>query len=223
MKVFSDAVRKRYPVTGRLGWLAAGLLGAALLVPLSGCGGGSSANPSVGVSISPAATALAAGGAQTFTATVTGTILTSVTWSVEEGATGGTITSAGVYTAPTAAGTYHVIATSTADSTKTAAATVTVSASTAIGVSISPATTALALNGTQTFTATVTNTTNTSVTWSVEEGATGGTITSAGVYTAPTAAGTYHVIATSTADSTKTATATVTVTIQSGGSTVTVS
>jgi hypothetical protein len=49
---------------------------------------------------------------------------------VQEGAAGGSITSAGVYTAPAGAGTYHVVARSAADSTKVATATVTVSAST---------------------------------------------------------------------------------------------
>jgi hypothetical protein len=47
---------------------------------------------------------------------------------VQEGAAGGAITSAGVYTAPATAGNYHVVATSQADSTKSATATVTVTA-----------------------------------------------------------------------------------------------
>ena len=48
-------------------------------------------------------------------------------WSVQEGASGGTIDATGRYTAPTAAGTYHVVATSVADPTKTDAAVVRVS------------------------------------------------------------------------------------------------
>jgi hypothetical protein len=69
------------------------------------------------------------GGTKTFTATVTGTTDTGVTWSVQE-AGGGTISSAGVYTAPATVGTYHAVAKSVADGTKTAVATVTVTADT---------------------------------------------------------------------------------------------
>ena len=54
-------------------------------------------------------------GTDQFTATVTGALDTVVTWSVKEGATGGSITTAGLYTAPAKAGTYHVVATSKAD------------------------------------------------------------------------------------------------------------
>jgi hypothetical protein len=79
----------------------------------------------VSISISPASVTLAPGGTQAFTATVTGASNTAVTWSIQEGAAGGTITSGGSYTAPAAAGTYHVVATSQADPTKSATATVT--------------------------------------------------------------------------------------------------
>ena len=51
-----------------------------------------------------------------------------MTWSVQEGAAGGTIDGAGTYTAPSSAGTFHVIATSVADNTESASATVTVAA-----------------------------------------------------------------------------------------------
>jgi hypothetical protein len=68
---------------------------------------------------------------------------------------------------------------------------------------------------TATFNATVTNTTNTAVTWAVNT-TNGGSITSGGVYTAPTAAEglptSATITATSQADSTKTASATVTIT-----------
>jgi hypothetical protein len=133
-----------------------------------------------------------------------------VTWSIQEGAAGGTITAAGVYTAPTTAGTYHVIATSQADTTKSATIPVTV---TAVVVSVSAASATVYDTMTDQFTATVTGPTNTAVTWSIQEGAAGGTITAAGLYTAPivTVSTTYHVVATSQADTTKTATFAVTV------------
>jgi hypothetical protein len=79
---------------------------------------------SLGVSINPATVTLPAGGVQAFMATVEGTSNHGVTWSVQEGVAGGTITSAGVYTAPQAAGTYHVIVVSQADTGKSAVATV---------------------------------------------------------------------------------------------------
>jgi hypothetical protein len=59
-----------------------------------------------------------------FTAAVVGTADTSVTWSVGEGAAGGTVTATGGYTAPAALGRYHVVVTSVADPTKSAVATV---------------------------------------------------------------------------------------------------
>ena len=115
--------------------LAALLL--ALSALLSGCGGGNDTyNPTlagdsvpvVGISINPPAATLPPGGTQTFTATVTGTTNTAVTWSVPGGDANGTVTGAGVYTAPATPGTYRIIATSVADPSKRATATVTVTA-----------------------------------------------------------------------------------------------
>ena len=162
-----------------------------------------SAAPVVSITISPISASLATGGTQQFTATVTGTTNTAVTWS----ATGGTITSAGLYTASQTAGRYNVTATSVADTTKSASAAVTVSAASVVSITISPTSASLLTGGKQQFTATVTGTTNSVVTWS----ATGGAITSAGLYTAGPTAGSYRVTATSAADSTKSASSTVTV------------
>jgi hypothetical protein len=50
-------------------------------------------------------------------------------WALEEGAAGGTITSTGLYTAPSGVGTYHMTATSVADPSKSATSTVSVVAS----------------------------------------------------------------------------------------------
>ena len=161
----------------------------------------------ISVSVTPATVTLAAGTTQTFTATVTGTSNTSVSWSVQEGATGGSITSQGVYTAPATGGTYHVIATSSADSATTGEATVTVS--TAQTISIQPSSVTVPEQAIQTFTAVVPG--GATATWSIQEGAAGGTITSTGIYTAPSNTGTYHVTATNSASPTQTATATVNV------------
>jgi hypothetical protein len=83
--------------------------------------------PVVAVAISPATATLEANSMASFTAVVTGTANTGVTWT----ATCGTITGAGAtvtYTAPGEAGTCDVAAVSVADPTKAATARVTVEA-----------------------------------------------------------------------------------------------
>jgi hypothetical protein len=111
------------------------LFGGLCLTLSLACGGGGGGNnnggnptPVVALSVAPTTASLLSSGTQTFTASVTGTTNTAVTWAVQEGTPGGTITSGGLYTAPGAAGTYHVVATSVADTSKSATATVTVTA-----------------------------------------------------------------------------------------------
>lgn len=107
-------------------WRQTCAFGCVLFLACGGTTGEEPASKPVSVQISPATVSLAIGAQQTFQATVTGTTNTAVTWSVEEGALGGSITSGGVYTAPASPGTYHVKATSVADPSKSASATVTV-------------------------------------------------------------------------------------------------
>ena len=157
----------------------------------------------VSVSVSPASATTTTNGTAQFSATVTGSTNTAVTWT----ATGGSVSSTGMFTAPSTAGTYTITATSAADTSKSASASVNVSAPATVSVSISPASATTTTNGTAQFSATVSGSTNTADTWS----ATGGTISSAGLYTAPSTAGTWTVKATSVADPTKSASATATV------------
>lgn len=89
----------------------------------------------VAVSVSPASTALNTGATQQFTANVTGTANTAVSWSVANVAGGnstvGTISASGLYTAPASVpnpATVSVRATSVADPTKSAVANVALSA-----------------------------------------------------------------------------------------------
>ena len=84
-----------------------------------------SAGP-VSVSVSPTTATVVSGGSQQFSAQVTNTSNTAVTWS----ATAGTVSSTGLFSAPavTAITTVTVTATSVADPTKYASATVTVNA-----------------------------------------------------------------------------------------------
>ena len=195
-----------------------------------GTGGGGGGN-NVTVSLNISSVTVAPSGTQQFTATVTGTTNTAVTWQVNQVAGGssqnGTITSSGLYTAPNTTSTLTVTVTaiSAADSTKSASATVTVSSTQTGGVSItiSPTTATLNSGGTQQFTATVTGATDTSVQWQVNQvtggTATIGTISSTGLYTAPTvsATTTVAVTAVANADNTKSATASVTINPQSSG------
>ena len=154
------------------------------------------------------------GATQTFAAVVTGDGSSSgVTWT----ASVGTITSAGVYTAPAVVSTTSatVTATSVKDPTKSASVTVPL---TAISVNaIAPLTVTLGTGQTQAFTTTVANDGSASgVTWSIGSGA--GTLTGAtsgGVtYNAPTtvisATATVTLTATSVKDPTKSTTATIT-------------
>jgi len=101
---------------------AAGAAGEITSPGSAGAAGQSASG--ISVVISPAAAHIAPSGAQQFNATVKGASNTSVSWSIQEGAPGGSITDGGLYTAPASAGTYHVIATSKAESSATASAAV---------------------------------------------------------------------------------------------------
>lgn len=124
------------------------LIGAILvaLIALAGIGwmlhstmsGGSKAAGPVGITIYPTTAKLVAGKGADFAATVTGAPTSEVTWKVEEGDNAGQIQARGAYskgdeislyctyTAPKAPGTYHLIATSTADASKSATSEITV-------------------------------------------------------------------------------------------------
>src|SRR5690349_9266799 len=103
---------------------------------LASCGGGTSTvstpppPPPVTIKLNQTSVTLSPGAQQQFSATVQGTTNTAVDWSVDGvaggNATSGTITSAGLYTAPSLAGNHKVVSTSVADTTKTASASVTV-------------------------------------------------------------------------------------------------
>src|SRR5579872_1259701 len=199
------------------------------MLPLNGSG--SNTNPQVStVQISPEVSTPAPGGTIKFAALIQGaTANDSVIWST----TIGTITTAGVFTAPMAGGIGRVTAQSVADPTFSATATVAV-AGTNVGstsplsgtsssgavtaVVITPSSAASVTSGTLPFQAAVQGTTtNTNVTWK----ALLGTISSAGQYTAPAKAGTDTVTATSVADPTKSGVATVKVTATAASATVT--
>lgn len=149
------------------------------------------------VALSPKTVALAPGGSRQYSVTAQwsngSTTVPGILWS----ATGGTITNEGRYTAPSTAGTYLVIIEDVAR-TRRDTSTVTVSGTSSAviqALTVSPKSLTVAPSGAQQFAATALwsdgSTNSPTVAWS----ATGGTVTSAGVYTAPATAGTYRVIA----------------------------
>lgn len=155
-------------------WLIASLLPLSLTgcLGVTGSAGGSnqSAAPPETVSISIAAPS---GGASVyarntvqFTATVTGSTDTAVTWSVTE-SNGGTVSSSGLYTAPAAAGTYHIVATAHADTSKSASAAVTVTVPAPVFTS-TPATT-VDQGGNYSYTAAATDPAGTAITYTLTQ------------------------------------------------------
>jgi Galactose oxidase, central domain/Kelch motif len=164
--------------------------------------------PVVVVSLNQTDVTIDVGNQFTFIANVTGTVNMAVSWAIQEGASGGSITSSGIYTAPGTHGTFHVITTSQADTTQKVTATVTVAP---LLVSVSPPNDVLGPLGVRVFSPTVNTSLNANVTWSVQEGAAGGSITASGQYTAPNNTGLFHVVATSVQDPTKNGAASVTI------------
>jgi hypothetical protein len=168
------------------------------------------ASPLIQVAVSPGAASVSPRGTQQFSAQVTGDSDTAVVWSVQEGAAGGFVDATGLYTAPAGTGTFHVIATSHADPRRSSTAVVGVQTQ-PIQVAVSPTTASITPLGTLQFNAHVSGSADTALLWSVREGASGGSVDAGGLYHAPAASGTFHVIATSHADPARSGTATVTV------------
>ena len=90
------------------------------------------------------------------------------------------------------------------------------STSSAVSLAVSPAVVNVTVGKTLSFGVEQTGLSNKAVTWSIQEGASGGSVSSYGEYTAPSRLGTYHVVATSVADASVSASATVTVTLSAG-------
>jgi hypothetical protein len=196
-----------------------------------------STTSTVAVSVSPASSAINTGVSEQFTASVSNTTNTAVTWSVNGtqggNSTVGTISTAGLYKAPASGpsgGSVTVKATSVADTTKSASGTVVISAAQApVTVSITPTSSSLTTGKSQQFSASVSGTTSTGVIWQVD-GVTGGnatygTVSSSGLYTAPAtvpSSGSATVTAVSSYQSSASASATVSISAaaskSSGGS-----
>ena len=171
---------------------------------------------SVGVAVSPTSATLTANQTKQFTAAVSGASNQAVTWSVSGASPAGTVSSTGLYTAPSSipqSSVVTVTATSAADSTKSATAQVTLQSP--IGVTLSPGSANVTSgNGVQ-FTSSVSGTSDSRVTWS----ANGGSISSTGYFSAPVVSSptSFTVTAKSMADTSQSANAQVTVSPISSG------
>lgn len=194
--------------------------------------------PQIFVAVSPTSATVNLGATRQFTANVTGTSNTSVTWSVNGQPGGnssiGTIASTGLYSAPYSAlpppATVTIRATSAANNTSFGEATVTIQAPPppppppdVVSVNVSPASATVGAGQSVQLAASVTGTANTAVTWSVN-GVMGGntafgTVSTTGQYQAPATPptpATVSVRATSVANATAYANASITIT--GGGS-----
>lgn len=144
------------------------------------------------VVLKPASYSMTTGGTKQFSAYGHNSLGDSVAVQVAFSATGGSITSGGLYTAGSTTGSYRVIA-SASGHADTAA--VTLSAPTLTDVVLKPASYSMTTGTTKQFSAYGHNSLGDSVAVQVTFSATGGTISSSGLYTAGNTAGSYRVIA----------------------------
>jgi hypothetical protein len=166
----------------------------------------STAPSNVSIAISPPQTSLLTGGTLQFHAQVENATDQTVAWSVLEGASGGNINSDGLYTAPSSAGAFHVIATAQG---QTAMSTITVTSvpqlPAVVTVTLTPTTASVKPGDSVTFTASVGGNSDNAVLWSTDSGS----VDATGVFVAPAQAGVAHVTAASHVDRTAFAVATV--------------
>lgn len=160
---------------------------ATLLVGIASCGGSSAPPPPI-VTVTSAVSQVVAGGSVAFSATVKNTNNQSVTWAVNGGSANGTISSTGLYTAPSQVPNPAQV-TITATSQADAAATGTGSVTVILGIIVSPSSAIVQTLRTATFSATIQGSSNQTVTWQVN-GIPGGspsvgTISASGTYQAP--------------------------------------
>ena len=202
------------------------LLAVFLAAWVSSCGGGGGGSsppppPPISVSVSPGTASIFLGATQQFSATVSNTSITGVAWSVSGTCTGtqcGIIDANGLYTAPAilpSPATITIRATSQANVSRFGTATVTLTSD--VSVSATPTTSNLELGASFQLAASVSGSGNPdrNVTWEIACGAPCGTVTSAGLYTAPSilpSPATVMVTARSVADPSKTSSAVITIT-----------
>lgn len=155
------------------------------------------------IEVTPATISLALGASQQFTAVGRDEAGTKYSVQVAWKTTGGTVSTTGLYKAPSTAGTYRVIATRVGD-VLADTSVITVggggTTSTPVKIELSPSSVTLAPAATKQFTATGRDKNGALVTVRIVWRAIGGTVTSAGLYTAPSSTGSFKVIATREGD-----------------------
>lgn len=198
---------------------------SSLALLLAGCGYGSPNSPTtspLAMAVLPSSAQIGAGSTQQYTATVKGSANTAVTWLVNNikggNPTVGTISSAGLFTAPASPAadlTESISAVSAADPSNSTTVPVEIIRQGLISVSVAPTSVTVQAGLTGQFAATVTGTSNTAVTWSVNNIQGGnssvGTISAIGLFSAPAtvpANPSVTISATSNQDPTKSAAAT---------------
>lgn len=202
---------------GILHSIAALLLGLLLLACSSGGSDVATSLSGTGpqIVVTPGAVALTVGESRLFTAKVTGTVQTTVTWSTVGTGSGSFSGATGLYTAPTTPGIYTLMATLASNPSIVGTATVVVSQKPRPRVVIAPRLVEVGLGQNTSFTASIVDTAGAPlpdqrVTWNVIGGSANGSfVGSTGLYTAPLYGGVFTVMATSVADPTAFDTATV--------------
>ena len=106
--------------------MRARVLSVVFLLGTIACAESGPTAPDVLVTLSPTTATVTAAETRQFTATVTGPTNIAVTWSLQEGASAGTVSAGGLYTASATPGSYHIVATSVEDATKSATSLITV-------------------------------------------------------------------------------------------------
>ncbi len=153
----------------------------------------------VAVTLSPATASLVTGGTQLFSVLGRLSDGTTAPVSVNFTATGGSITPSGLYTAGQVPGTYRVVATTPdLQHADTSIVTLNLPSATLTRILLSPDSVSILAGSTQQFTAVGLLSDGTTAPVSVAYSATGGTVTSGGLFTAPQTAGSYLVVARST-------------------------
>jgi hypothetical protein len=184
-----------------------GIVVAGVMLALA-CGGGS---PSRGLVVEPEAPAVRVGETLSLTVQPMTELAGDVEWEVEERYGGGLLQSQGLhvtYVAPDSSGTYHLNLRATGKDGRVQKEVVEVRV--VASLSVEPASPRLQPGASILFRTRMKGLGRDAATWAVKEPE-GGEISADGRYTAPSRPGTYHVIATSTADPTAQAIATVTV------------
>lgn len=174
------------------------LLATATVASCSGSDNGPGPVTLESVTVAPARVTLAPGASQPFSASANmsdgGTLAANVAWS----ATGGSISSAGVYTAGSTPGDYRVVATAQG-STLADTALVTIPApppANLVAIEVTPPTATVQAGLTQQFTAVGRLSDNSTTAVPVSWTATGGSVSAGGIFTAGATSGSYLVIAT---------------------------